>query len=135
MNNENMYYWRTDKSYSEFKSIRAKMMWFCIIEFVVVLGKYLIKPIISNGIDTTISFFTVAVLVGLTYYFAKLLGEYDLIKPFVFRLDEIDYKKRRSLSNYRKIHIMIPEFTYVLCYVILSGLIVDQLLVDLFVKI
>lgn len=130
-----MYYWRTDKSYSEFKSIRAKMMWFCIIEFVVVLGKYLIKPIISNGIDTTISFFTVAVLVGLTYYFAKLLGEYDLIKPFVFRLDEIDYKKRRSLSNYRKIHVMIPEFIYVLCYVILSGLIVDQLLVDLFVKI
>lgn len=130
-----MYYWRTDKSYSEFKSIRAKMMWFCIIEFVVVLGKYLIKPIISNGIDTTISFFTVAVLVGLTYYFAKLLGEYDLIKPFVFRLDEIYYKKRRSLSNYRKIHIMIPEFTYVLYYVILSGLIVDQLLVDLFVKI
>lgn len=130
-----MYYWRTDKSYSEFKSIRAKMMWFCIIEFVVVLGKYLIKPNISNGIDTTISFFTVAVLVGLTYYFAKLLGEYDLIKPFVFRLDEINYKKRRSLSNYRKIHIMIPEFIYVLCYVILSGLIVDQLLVDLFVKI
>lgn len=130
-----MYYWRTDKSYSEFKSIRAKMMWFCIIEFVVVLGKYLIKSIISSRIDTTISFFTVAVLVGLTYYFAKLLGEYDLIKPFVFRLDEIDYKKRRSLSNYRKIHVMIPEFIYVLCYVILSGLIVDQLLVDLFVKI
>lgn len=130
-----MYYWRTDKSYSEFKSIRAKMMWFCIIEFVVVLGKYLIKSIISNGIDTTISFFTVAVLVGLTYYFAKLLGEYDLIKPYVFRLDEIDYKKRRNLSNYRKIHIIIPEFTHVLCYVILSGLIVDQLLVDLFVKI
>lgn len=123
-----MYYWRTDKSYSEFKSIRAKMMWFCIIEFVVVLGKYLIKPIISNGIDTTISFFTVAVLVGLTYYFAKLLGEYDLIKPFVFRLDEIDYKKRRNLSNYRKIHIIIPEFICVLCYVILSGLIVDQLI-------
>lgn len=135
MKDENIYYWRTDKSYSEFKSIRAKMMWFCIIEFVVVLGKYLIKSIISNRIDTTISFFTVAVLVGLTYYFAKLLGEYSLIKPFVFRLDEIDYKKRRSLSNYRKIHVMIPEFIYVLCYVILSGLIVDQLLVDLFVKI
>ena len=135
MKDENIYYWRTDKSYSEFKSIRAKMMWFCIIEFVVVLGKYLIKPIISDEMDSTISFFTVAVLVGLTYYFAKLLGEYDLIKSFVFRPDEIDYKKRRSLSNYCKIHVMIPEFIYVLCYVILSGLIVDQLLVDLFVKI
>lgn len=129
-----MYYWRTDKSYSEFKNIKARMMWFCIIEFVIILGKCLIKPIISNKMDTAISFVIIAALVGLTYYFAKLLGKYDLIKPFVFRLNEIDYKKRRSLSNYRKIHIMIPEFIYVLCYVVLSGLIVDQLLVDLFVK-